>query len=386
MKRLLLGLGAAVAMLAALAALAFPWLESWMMSVPATAFADTPLPPPPDYADRDSWAALPDRADSADWLPRDSAYRDHQAEAVADVFYVHPTAAFYGKYWVAAMDNRLARINVDLGIIPQQATAFNAAGRVFAPRYRSVRMAIWTAADRASVTQATALAYADVKAAFHHFLEHWNDGRPLILASHSQGTLHLLRLLQEEFDGQPLAQRLIAAYLVGNTVAPDALQLPVCATPDQTGCFVSWNTVLAGGDSWHWVGEKGLERIVCVNPLSWQADEAPIPAAANQGAIPMIGLGLLRQDIGPLYAQVAGARCGREGVLWIDQAPAAPGFSAALFENGTHYHTYDLNLFYASIRQNALARTRAYLARRQTAKASPHAAVHPAVRPGGLGG
>lgn len=336
-------------------------LTAWMTSVPGTPFDDTPIPPPPDYTNPDHWSALPWRADSADWVPHGSGYRDEQATAKVDVFFVHPTAAFYGDSWVAGMDNRLARLTVDYGIQPQHVTAFNGVAKIYAPRYRSVRMPIWTAADKASVEKATALAYDDVRTAFHYYLQHWNDGRPLLLVSHSQGTRHLLRLLREEFDGQPLSRQLVAAYIIGNTVALDALSpaLPVCAAPDQTGCYVTWNTVVRGGSSRHWVEERGLTRIVCVNPLSWRADEAPVDQSENRGSLPMISW-MGPSGLGPLLPTLVGARCGPEGILWIEAPPAADGFTRALFPGGS-YHTYDINLYYESVRRNADLRVRTYL-------------------------
>ena len=183
-----------------------PLIGDWMMSVPETSFDLTAQPAAPDYANRDHWAALPDREDSADWLPRGGDYEDQQASAEADVFFVHPTAAFYGDYWNAAIDNRLAVLAVDYGIVPQHASAFNAVGRVYAPRYRSVRMAIWGAEDEQSVAKATDLAYRDVKESFEHYMEQWNKGRPIIFASHSQGTMLLRRFLKEKFDGKPVSE------------------------------------------------------------------------------------------------------------------------------------------------------------------------------------
>src|SRR5690606_17685380 len=150
----------------------------------------------------------------------------------------------------------------DFGILPQHASAFNAAGRVYAPRYRSVRMPIWFAEDRDSVAKATDFAYRDVKQAFEYYLQHWNNGRPIIIVSHSQGTLHTIRLLRELFENQPLQEKLIAAYLIGNTIpdTPWFTQIPLCASAGQTGCYVTWNTMIDGGNPHHWIGEKGLEK------------------------------------------------------------------------------------------------------------------------------
>lgn len=341
-----------------------PALEGWMMSVPETAFDDTPVPPAPDYSQVRYWAALPGHADSADWMPHGSGYRDAQANAGADVFFVYPTAAFYGDYWVAGFDNWLHRLAVDFGILPQHASAFNAAGRVYAPRYRSVRMPIWFAEDRDSVAKATDFAYRDVKQAFEYYLQHWNNGRPIIIVSHSQGTLHTIRLLRELFENQPLQEKLIAAYLIGNTIpdTPWFTHIPLCASAGQTGCYVTWNTMIDGGNPHHWIGEKGLEKIDCVNPLSWKADTVAVDKADNPGSIPMMDYNALFQRLPPMQAQVVGARCGNEGMLWIAEKPQVPGYTAALFPGGS-YHTYDINFYYASIRENALLRTANYLAK-----------------------
>lgn len=338
-----------------------PVITNWMMSVPVTTFDDTPLPAGPDYAQGKYWAALPDRVDSVDWMPSGNGLRDGQTTATADVFFVHPTAAFYGDQWVAGFDNWLHRAAVDLGILPQQATPFNGAGRIYAPRYRSVRMPVWSAADKDSINKATALAYQDVRQAFDYYMAHYNQGRPIIIASHSQGTLHTIRLMRELFDGKPLEKQLVAAYLVGNTIAdvPWFQHIPLCSSATQTACYVTWNTMLEGGDPTHWIAEKGLRQIECVNPLSWKVDTASVPASENPGSIPMIDYHLLFSELPPLQPGVVGARCGKEGMLWITQKPSVRGYTAALFPGGS-YHTYDINFYYASIRENAILRVKQF--------------------------
>jgi len=342
-------------------------INDWMMSVPETAFDETPVPEAPDYSNPDHWAALPWKNDSADWVPGNSAYQDKQDSAEVDVFFVHPTAAFYGDYWVAGLDNLLGNLSVDYGIQSQHVTAFNGIGKIYAPRYRSVRMPIWWAEDRDSVDKATAFAYADVKAAFQHYMDNWNKGRPLIIVSHSQGTLHTIRLLREEFDGKPLADKFVAGYLIGNTIPdmPWFQSIPLCEEPEQTGCFVTWNTILEGGDPFHWIGEKGLDKSYCVNPLSWKADQVRVDKSTNQGSIPMVGPMVLFGKIGPLQKNVVGARCGKEGIVWIEEKPAVSGYSSALFEDGTHYHTYDINFYYDSIRNNAALRVENYFSQQE---------------------
>ena len=92
--------------------------------------------------------------------------------------------------------------------------------------------------------------------------------RPIILAGHSQGALHLERLLREKVAGKPIAKRIVAAYVVGwpisTTADLPALGLPACTAPDQAGCILSWMTF---GDPpnpdfiFHeWAKTRGLQR------------------------------------------------------------------------------------------------------------------------------
>ena len=58
-------------------------------------------------------------------------------------------------------------------------------------------------------------AYEDIRNAFIYYLKNFNDNKPFIIASHSQGTVHAKRLISEFIDGKELQKKLIAAYLVG---------------------------------------------------------------------------------------------------------------------------------------------------------------------------
>ena len=54
------------------------------------------IPPVPDYSKVENWAALPEKKDSADAVPRKSNLINNQANAKVDVFFLHPTI-FTGK-------------------------------------------------------------------------------------------------------------------------------------------------------------------------------------------------------------------------------------------------------------------------------------------------
>ncbi len=354
---------AGMALLLALVAGLFSDKSLDYLVYPQGEYSQIAAPPAPDYSDQGNWAALPDRRDGADTLPPNTGARDGQDRAQADVFSLYPTSYFLSGGWNATTDNSLANLVTDHGVLPQQASAFNAVARIYAPRYRQASQgAQMQSKDPVSKRQALDLAFSDTVRAFDYFLEHHNRGRPFFIASHSQGTTHGKELLKYLFREHPeAARRLIAAYLVGNTVMADELSplLPVCASPEQTGCLLSWNTVLRGGGGSHW---RAGGNPVCVNPLSWRFDEQYADASINLGAIPITGMRFITSP----HQGLTGAQCA-DGILWID-LPAQAGYDMALFPGGS-YHAYDYNLFYMNIRDNARQRAEAYLTR--SANSSP---------------
>src|SRR3546814_7654276 len=137
---------------------------------------------------------------------------------------------------------------------------------------------------------ALSAAYRDVAAAFDYFLSQ-NEGRPLILAAHSQGSLHLIRLLHEKVAGTPLASQIVAAYVVGWPISVEsdlpALGLPACQKKDQAGCILSWQsfaepadpasiqTVFDEGPGLPGKPHKGT-HILCCNPLPGAPAPTPV--------------------------------------------------------------------------------------------------------------
>ena len=150
---------------------------------------------------------MPFRKDSADLTP-DTIFTDLQSESSVDVFFLHPTSYTGTKgqrFWNAPLDDEKVNRKTDRTSIRHQASIFNGAGKIYAPRYRQAHLhAYFTKNEKELAQQAFDLAYRDVAAAFQYYLDHYNKGRPIILACHSQGTTHGMRLLKEFFDGKPL--------------------------------------------------------------------------------------------------------------------------------------------------------------------------------------
>ena len=96
-----------------------------------------------------------------------------------------------------------------------QASAWMEAGNLYVPFYRQAHIRVFNEKFKEDGKKALDLAYSDIRDAFKYFLTNFNNGKPFIIASHSQGTVHAKRLISEFIDGKELQDKLIAAYLVG---------------------------------------------------------------------------------------------------------------------------------------------------------------------------
>lgn len=303
----------------------------------------------PDYSSPLAWSALPDREDNADAIPL-REWNDEQENSPVDVFFIHPTA-YVGKrgqnQWNAHLQDQKLNKRVDTYPVKYQASIFNSAGKVYAPRYRQGHLNCFYTHKKEDAQLALQLAYNDVSKAFRYYLDHFNSGRPFILAAHSQGSMHAVRLLNEMIDGTPLQQKLVVAYLVGWPVPKDQfINIKPCLTAEETGCFCSWRTVREGYIPEHLhLPEK---NILVTNPVSWTTGNTPTGKEDHKGAVLL--------DFNKLMPGLVTARV-YEDFLWISK-PKFPGSALLLRKN---YHIADYNLFYADVRYNAEQRVKAYL-------------------------
>lgn len=317
---------------------------------PEISYDQLTIPAQPNYANANHWAALPTNEDNADRTPN-NLFEDNQSNAEVDVFFLHPTtysgARKTDDQWNGAIDDISLNEKTDNGTILHQASIFNGAGRVFAPRYRQAHYFAYFTKDSTSAKKAFQVAYTDVKAAFDYYMEHYNKGRAIIIASHSQGTTHSIRLLKEYFDGKPLQKQLVAAYLVGMPVKKDEFKaIKPCEEPTATNCFCTWRTYKK-----NYFPEKYQENnnIVVTNPLNWVVNETYAPRKLNEGAV------LKKFDKG-IKANITDARI-FDGLLWV----AKPKFFGSIFLTFKNYHIADYNLFYVNVRKNAQLRAKVFL-------------------------
>jgi hypothetical protein len=313
-------------------------------------FNEKNIPPAPDYSINKYWAALPHMKDAADTVP--VGLKDMQSTAPADVFFIHPTTFIYepdGAYhWNADVDDEKLNQRTDHTTIRYQATVFNGSCRVYAPRYRQGHISVYYTLDRNAAKKALALAYADVESAFLYYVQHYNNGRPFIIASHSQGTQHAQQLVKRVIEKDSvLLSHFICGYLVGMPVPADSFNvIKPCTQPDDLQCFCSWSTFQHGYyPAWYSISQKNA---AVINPLSWRVDSICIAASNNKGAV--------LRDFRKIKPYVCDATVYR-GMLWIH----TPKIPLARTMNGGNYHIGDYNLFYMNIRVNVEERVRKFL-------------------------
>jgi hypothetical protein len=290
-----------------------------------------------------------------------------------DVFYIHPTT-YVGGEWNGPIDDAALNAATDRVATLIQASAFNACCAIYAPRYRQANLTAFTGQDEAGLT-AVDLAYQDVAAAFRYWREKYNHGRPFILAAHSQGTVLARRLLREYVSGTPVRQQLVAAYLIGIPMPEETLRqtlpdIPICASPEQTGCLLGWNARAAGHSERIRVREPMTGTVsasgpsLCVNPLTWRHDAEPAPRERNEGAVFL--------EVAPPQVKpgLTGAQCkdGKLEVLVHGELPR--DFMSRLLDHALgegNYHPVEFQLFYMNIRRNAAERVAAFLRTSATA-------------------
>ena len=314
----------------------------------------------PDYSKLDSWLARPDMADDASrWMP-DGITGSTAGDAA--VFYIHPTTYLERDRWNAPLHPDDATEQRTLLMGRSQASVFTGAGQVWAPRYRQAAFGAFLLKS-GDANKALDFAYRDVSSAFDEFLKHVPADQPIILAGHSQGALHLLRLLSEH--GPKLKNRLVAAYVVGWPVSVRAdlpqTGLPACKGPGQAGCVLSWQTfgdppnpslIL---DAWEGTrGPSGIKRerkdMLCVNPLTGTQDGAAPPGAKAGTLVPSPDFS------SATLANGVSAHCAK-GLLIIDGALPALG---PYVLPGNNYHAYDYALFWGATRADAERRLQAW--------------------------
>ena len=330
----------------------------------------------PDYADEINWAALPTKDDPADIVPLNVEPAFEQGAAPIDVIFLHPTGYMSGASWNSPMEIDSVTEENTKWMLANQASQFNGCCNVYAPRYREASIFAYLQGEPELREKVLGFAYEDVARAFDYFIENYNEGKPFVLASHSQGTHHGERLIKEKIDGTPLADQMVAAYMIGSVGKSyqsayfDSLEsVSPCQDATQTGCVVHWDVYGEGGEDPEFTMSD--EPSLCTNPLSWTVTDERIEADENVGAVPNVGTynidgsdqtpsGQTFDEVHAPIANLTWAQC-RDGRLYVADQSENENFNTTIGGGADKsYHGLDFQLFHMDIRDNVQARIEAF--------------------------
>lgn len=305
-----------------------------------TPFSHNDIPPEPEYSQTSSWLALPENAD----------------EFPVDIFWVYPTILMDDEHWLMDIDSpelqKAAR-----NTLVKQASVFSNQANLYAPLYRQKNMRVLSLSEDQQTTLSK-YGLDDVWQAFNYYLKHYNQGRPFILAGHSQGSQVLMDLMTRHWGTTGKEDQLVAAYIIGWSITMADMEVDpsivMCEDASQTHCFISYNTVAAGRQE---AAPTIIEGAVVTNPLTWTTEEGLAPASLNIGAKFFLADGSTTDIPHFTSAQVVDS-----GLVVDPIDPELVTNDIATFPEGV-YHQFDYSLFYENLRDNVAERIDAFLNR-----------------------
>jgi hypothetical protein len=244
-----------------------------------------------------------------------------------------------------------------IGIYNAQASVFRCAANIFAPYYRQMSTNVdMSGGGLATDTNEFKQGAADIMAAFDYYIAYLNNGRPFIIAGHSQGTMALIELIKNRFGNNPqLRSRLVAAYLIGYTVTDADLSeagLEAAQNATDVGVVITFNTQSITSEG----GPMLMEGAHCINPLNWKTDDTPAEATQNLGAV------FFNDETGNFVREEAnycGAQIDLSTGALTTTIPVGENLVIGPYEEGV-YHRFDYSFWYRNLQKNIIDRINSY--------------------------
>jgi hypothetical protein len=305
-----------------------------------------------DYSQAKNWLDVP-AALVKDGVINGTATADLKA---VDVFYIYPTVTgFRPETEVCELTDTMMISGAQM-VRQIQTAVFDESCNVFMPYYRQISMPKPGSDYRAIIDYVSKF---DATDALDYYLNNLNQGRPFILAGHSQGASVLIALLENYMTNHPEAlSRMVAAYPIGFAVTKEWLAktgLKFAEGATDTGVIVSWNTEGPAN-----LKEKNMTLApggISINPINWKRDDTPASVKENLGSLTVEGK-LVTPGIAD--ARVDTVR-GSVVVTTVDaKLYAIPADGAAMF-GPESYHLHDYGFFFNNFKQNVADRIAAYM-------------------------
>jgi hypothetical protein len=299
-----------------------------------------------DYTKADNWLYLPAKADKK-----------------VDVFYIYPTSYYGDEKWCLASDAGMRSEARNYG--DTQVMAFSDSANIYAPFYRQIGL---TAMTKFLIDGKGTMPIADLnidegplvdcQAAFEYYLAHYANNRPIIFASHSQGTMIMRDFLRWVKAKHPeVIQRMVAAYMIGfsiNQAYCDQVGIPFATGADDTGVIISYNTEGPGAD---FNPLRVLPNPLAINPINWKRDATPATADESKGSRIEGDDGSSGTPVDKPHFADAVVDLARGTVLTHAAVKAGGPWPTGVL------HLLDYQLFYYDLRANAATRIAAYFAK-----------------------
>ena len=311
---------------------------------------------------------------SIDYSKKENWYKIPEITRGVDTFYVYAT-----EYIMTSLDESAPEYatldNEEMlqGVVAEyqaHATVFEDSTNVFVPYYRQsgLRYAGIVRERDGNIDAALiGMPYDDITAALDYYFENYNQGRPFILAGHSQGSAIVRLVLKKYFAEHPdYYGRMVAAYPIGYTFTREDYaaypHLKYATGENDTGVIVTWGTEGPKNAELNAPNVALLPDGICINPLNWKLDDTYAPASMNLGSLmqdPETGEAVIG-DVGA-DAQLNLAR----GVVItnakIPPMPEEVAAAAAVYFGPDGRHDNDYTFFYNNIKDNVAKRIAAYL-------------------------
>lgn len=277
-----------------------------------------------------------------------------------DCFYVYPTISQQ-----QALNADLSIDKEEVTIATWQAAPFSQVCKVYAPIYPQATIAALNGGMSGDVAM---VAYTGLLAAFDDYMANYNHGRGIVFIGHSQGAMLLVNMLEDRFDTNPDARKLlVSAFLLGGsaTVAPgkttggDFAEIPTCSSAAQTGCVVGyssfWETPPADAMFGRAATAVSLlrrpqpgEQLMCVNPTVLAGGTGvlqPLIAAADLPRVVADPPSPLPTTTFVTYPNAYSAECKTSGAdAWLQITRTVPATAAPTL-TGTEGPTWGLHDF-----------------------------------------
>lgn len=296
----------------------------------------------PNYSNPDSWAVKP------------NMYPESLKKIVGvskgkncDVFFIYPTLFLDRKNfnWNADINDKSLRDDIINRSVKYQASAFAKVGNIYAPFYRQSHYKVYVSPFSKYEEKSRAIAYSDIKKAFKYYLENYNNGKPIIIAAHSQGSILSAMLLKEFFDNKPLQTKLVIAYLPGTKILDSYFKkIKKLQKNDEIGGYVSWNTYRRG--SYPKKYEEWFKGATTTNPITWD-NKIKTDYEDHKG------LFYTDDKVYPNSVKIIL----KDGLVW-SYLPRIPKRLFLIIKKD--YHVADINLFWKDIEINAIRRLKSW--------------------------